>query len=421
LDMPKEDSIWSRFYNPPNGYLKPGFHLFDESDIGDFVITSNSAGGQDAKGYAEQLQLLLEGLTLYSKSILLRVEVDSRETSNLDISERVLNIGCPIDMDNVEDHSELRKKITAAQKHIGQNKETKGGNGNRRIKMHVKYQYVFDSNEFLAGLLENRSLRMVRLERSDGLSVQASDVITQIHTLTKQEIQNALDEWSIYGREAFFAHHKVNRAHKYTIAVDDAEFDAKAIVVGALRNARPQLGEFRTAIFNGNAITIAQPLRKLGFDVLDLELDEIEVEDDRHQRELINRGLVGPVERHQLVKSRRGQGVFRDNVESREPNCRITGVSNPRYLRASHIKPWRKSSDIEKIDGNNGLMLAPHVDFLFDRGLISFEDDGTLIVSTQIEEGALESWGLPSEVNVGMFSPEQAVYLKFHRENELKV
>ena len=89
-------------------------------------------------------------------------------------------------------------------------------------------------------------------------------------------------------------------------------------------------------------------------------------------------------------------------------------------MRASHIKPWRKSSDIEKIDGNNGLMLAPHVDFLFDRGFISFEDDGTLIVSTQIEDGALESWGIPSVVNVGMFSPEQAVYLKFHREHELK-
>jgi predicted restriction endonuclease len=89
-------------------------------------------------------------------------------------------------------------------------------------------------------------------------------------------------------------------------------------------------------------------------------------------------------------------------------------------LRASHIKPWRKSSDVEKIDGDNGLMLAPHVDFLFDRGLISFEDDGRLIVSTQIEDGALESWGIPSEVNVGRFSTEQAVYLKFHREHELR-
>jgi len=416
--LSRED--WHRFYKSGGGYLKPGFHIYDESDVGDFAITSNSAGGKDAKDYAEQLQILLEGLTLCSKSILLRVEVDSRETSNLDISERILDIGCPIDMDDVEDHSELRKKISAAQKHIGQSKESKGGNGNRRIKMHVKLPDLYDTGEFLKGLLTNGSLRMDGLEGSDGLSIQSADVITQIHTLTKQEIQNALDEWSIYGRDAFFAQHKVHRAHKYTIAVDDAEFDAKAIVVGALRTTRPQLGEFRTAIFNGNALTIAQPLRKLGFDVLDLELDEIEVEDDRHLREILNRGLVGPVERHQLVKSRRGQGVFRDNVESREPKCRITGVSNPRYLRASHIKPWRKSSDIEKIDGNNGLMLAPHVDFLFDRGLISFEDDGTLIVSVQIEDGALESWGIPTEINVGVFSPEQAVYLKFHREHELK-
>ena len=166
-------------------------------------------------------------------------------------------------------------------------------------------------------------------------------------------------------------------------------------------------------------ITLEQPSNYLGPEKY-FEIDEIEIEDDRHQCELLNRELAGPVERHQIVKSRRGQGVFRDNVESREPKCRITGVSNPRYLRASHIKPWRKSSDIEKIDGNNGLMLAPHIDFLFDRGFVSFEDDGTLIVSVQIEDGALESWGIPSVVNVGMFSPEQAVYLKFHRENELK-
>lgn len=209
MAMSNKIDIWSRFYDPPGGYLKPGFDVVHESDIGDFAIISNSAGGQDAKGYAKQLQLLLEGLTLYSKSILLRVEVDSRETSNLDISERVLDIGCPIDMDDVEDHSELRKRITAAQKHIGQNKKSKGGNGNCRIKMHVKYQYVFDTIEFLNGLLVNGSLSMDGLEGSDGLSIQASDVISQIHTLTKQEIQDALDEWSRDGRDAFFAHNDV--------------------------------------------------------------------------------------------------------------------------------------------------------------------------------------------------------------------
>jgi hypothetical protein len=393
------------------GQLKPGFQVSD-SDIADFSIVSNSAGGVVAKDYAKQLQMILEGLTA-AEMVLVRAEVDSSETSGLPIEQRTLDINYPVVMSNVEDHLSLRRRLGAAQEPIGQSPGARGGNRNKRIRMHIRSDGVTPS-QFLNGLMPlDGEFRL-------GTSVSATDVINQIHTLTKKEIQEALDEWSRDGRDAFFAHHKVHTAFKYKIAVDDAEFDAKAIVVGALRNSRPQLGEFKTAIFNGNASTIAQPLRRLGFDVLDMEIDEIEVEDDRHQREILNRGLVGPVERHQLVKSRRGQGVFRDNVESREPKCRITGVSNPRYLRASHIKPWRKSSDIEKIDGNNGLMLAPHVDFLFDRGFISFEDDGTLIVSTQIEDGALESWGMPTVMNVGVFSPEQAVYLKFHRENELK-
>ena len=396
------------------GHLKPGFQVSD-SDVADFSIISNSAGGATAKEYSIQLQLILEGLTA-SEMVLVRAEVDSSKTSGLALEQRVLGIHFPIDMAQVDDHLELRKTIEKSQKPIGQSSdiaETGKGNGNRRIRMHIKSTGV-SSSQLLSGLIPlGGEFRL-------GASVSATDVINQIHTLTKHEIEAAIDEWSRDGREAFFARHKVHSAFKYKIAIDNAEFDAKAIVVGALRNTRPQLGEFKTAIFNGNAQTIAKPLRQLGFNVLDLELDEIEIEDDRHERELLNRGLIGPVERHQIVKSRRGQGVFRDNVESREPKCRITGISNPRYLRASHIKPWRKSSDVEKIDGNNGLMLAPHIDFLFDRGLISFEDDGTLIVSTQMEDGTLESWGVPAEVNVGAFSDEQSVYLKFHRENELK-
>ena len=403
-------NVWE-YLETQEGQLKPGFQILD-SDIADFSIVSNSAGGVVAKEYAKQLQLILEGLTA-AEMVLVRAEVDSSEVSSLDIEQRILDIDYPVVMVDVEDHLALRRRLGAAQEPIGQSPDARGGNRNKRIRMHIRSSGVSFS-QFLNGIIP------IGGEFRLGTTVGATDAISQIHTLTKQEIQDALDEWSRDGRDAFFARHKVHSAFKYKIAVGDVEFDAKAIIVGALRKSRPQLGEFKTAIFNGNAQTIAQPLRQLGFDVLDMEIDEIEVEDDRHQRELLNRGLVGPVERHQLVKSRRGQGVFRDNVESREPKCRITGVSNPRYLRASHIKPWRKSSDIEKIDGNNGLMLAPHVDFLFDRGLISFEDDGTLIVSAQIEDGALESWGIPSVVNVGIFSPEQAVYLKFHRENELK-
>ena len=393
------------------GPLRPGF-ILATSEIGNFSIVSNSAGGTAAKEYSIQLQTLLEGFTSAGMSIL-RIEVDSSEVADLAIEKRVLALDYPIDMSLVQDHLALRKRISAAQKPIGQRAGDRGGNGNKRIKIHVGSNSE-SGDEFVAGVLALGGPHRLNS------SALGSQVIAQIHTLTQVEIQNAIDEWLREGSDSFFEHHRVNSAFKYKIVIGEELFDAKAIIVGALRNSRPQLGNFKTTAFNGNAETVAKPLRQLGFDVVDLEQDQAEHENENHQRAILDRQHLGPVEKQQLVKARRGQGVFRDNVESREPLCRITRVSNPRYLRASHIKPWRKSTDSEKLDGNNGLMLAPHIDFLFDRGLISFEDDGRLIVSDQIEENALQAWGIPLELNVGPFSAEQSVYLKFHRENELK-
>jgi putative restriction endonuclease len=85
-------------------------------------------------------------------------------------------------------------------------------------------------------------------------------------------------------------------------------------------------------------------------------------------------------------------------------------------LRASHIKPWCKSDDREKLDGYNGLLLAPHVDLLFDRGWISFSDDGKLLVSDKLDRTVLTAWGIPENLNVGGFRPEQCKYLAWHRE-----
>src|SRR5687768_1513924 len=76
--------------------------------------------------------------------------------------------------------------------------------------------------------------------------------------------------------------------------------------------------------------------------------------------------MVGPTFREQLVRARRGQGVFRANVLLREESCRVTHVSEPRHLKASHIKPWRDATDAERLDGANGLLLSPHIDHLFD-------------------------------------------------------
>ena len=126
--------------------------------------------------------------------------------------------------------------------------------------------------------------------------------------------------------------------------------------------------------------------------------------------------IEGDLEKIQMTKSRRGQGIFKANVRLIENHCRITGVSNIRHLRASHIKPWAVSDNDEKLDGYNGLLLSPHVDHLFDRGFISFQDSGEILVSRELNPTVLDQWSIRASQNVGEFKSVQRTYHDYHRE-----
>jgi putative restriction endonuclease len=134
-------------------------------------------------------------------------------------------------------------------------------------------------------------------------------------------------------------------------------------------------------------------------------------------------GTIPETERTALVQARRGQGLFRDNVRSIEHACRITRVERMEHLIASHIQPWRDSSNEQRLDGENGLLLTPTVDHLFDKGFISFENTGQLVVSPVADPVSLKRMGIDRDapVNVGAFSEGQRQYLEFHRENVLRM
>ena len=120
--------------------------------------------------------------------------------------------------------------------------------------------------------------------------------------------------------------------------------------------------------------------------------------------------------RTQLVQARVGQGLFRTAVLARELACRVTGITLPSCLVASHIKPWAVCAEGEHLDGANGLMLSPHVDHLFDTGLISFEDNGNLVLAPSLDLQILQAWHIDAGANVGPFAPDQARYLAYHRQ-----
>lgn len=128
---------------------------------------------------------------------------------------------------------------------------------------------------------------------------------------------------------------------------------------------------------------------------------------------------ISETEKSSLILARRGQGIFKQNVAQIEHACRVTKVDRPEHLIASHCKPWRDSSNEERLDGENGLLLTPSIDHLFDRGFISFDDGGTLLISPVAHKPSLQKMGVPTDklLKVGQFSSGQRKYLDFHRDS----
>jgi putative restriction endonuclease len=139
--------------------------------------------------------------------------------------------------------------------------------------------------------------------------------------------------------------------------------------------------------------------------------------DDIEEGRVQQRADLEPVEKGTLIRARRGQGRYRQGLETVEIGCRLTGLIDRRHLRASHIKPWCVSNDHEKLDPNNGLLLSPHVGHLFDRGYISFTDEGELLISRALNPVVLSAWGLRVPMKRKVFNEKQCVYLVYHRNN----
>ena len=122
-------------------------------------------------------------------------------------------------------------------------------------------------------------------------------------------------------------------------------------------------------------------------------------------------------ERKGLVTSRVGQGYYRQEILRRfEGRCAVTGVNSEELLIASHIVPWRDSNEFERLDVNNGILLSPTYDALFDKHLISFEDDGHIVLSTNLPANLFSSLGVSGIEKIKVFEGMK-VYLLRHREN----
>jgi putative restriction endonuclease len=122
-----------------------------------------------------------------------------------------------------------------------------------------------------------------------------------------------------------------------------------------------------------------------------------------------------PTEKEAIVRSRVGQGRFRAALFDLWGGCAITGVTNDLILRASHIKPWRVSTNRERLSPYNGLLLLPHFDHLFDRGFIGFEPHGEMRVSPVLTRDDCEALHLEEGIALRRVPSQTEEFLQYHR------
>ncbi len=143
-------------------------------------------------------------------------------------------------------------------------------------------------------------------------------------------------------------------------------------------------------------------------------------EEEQNQKQLLENitrdELVGK-EKEAIIKIRENQGVFRELLlEKFHHKCVLCGITLNELLIASHIKPWSKSNNIEKLNQNNGLLLCAMHDKLFDSGLISFNEKGNILISSKIDKANQVFSNLNSEMNIPV-TEQNATFIKYHREN----
>lgn len=173
-------------------------------------------------------------------------------------------------------------------------------------------------------------------------------------------------------------------------------------------------------------ISFNQSKQKIPIEYLDALIELIEDRVEMRAEQIVN-NIEKEIEQSSLqgnsreafVKVRVNQGVFREKLLQRYDKCCLCGVKSSTLLTASHIKPWRVSSSTEKLDVNNGLLMCPNHDKLFDQGWITFDDEGKICISNQLDEIDRLFMNVHDKMKINV-TEENKKYLEYHRGHIFK-
>lgn len=181
---------------------------------------------------------------------------------------------------------------------------------------------------------------------------------------------------------------------------------------GILKKPGPVVSCYIPRGIDGEAPSIASALAK------EIKARSSKAPLARDLADLAARRKLTVTQRQALVNARMGQGPYKVRMlELWDGQCAVTGIALPALLIASHAKPWRMSTDDERLDPCNGLPLIANLDRLFDQGLIAFDPKkGNMLVSSVLSAGERKMLGVPAALRKKP-NARQAVFLRHHLKN----
>ncbi len=123
-------------------------------------------------------------------------------------------------------------------------------------------------------------------------------------------------------------------------------------------------------------------------------------------------------EKADLIGARLGIGRFGDAVRALwDGACCATGVTTELLVHVSPIKPWVNASNEERLDAQNGLPLVPTWNLAFITGLVGFDEDGALLLSSELPPEEARKAGIDPDFRLAVKGERQRTYLAWHRHN----
>lgn len=275
--------------------------------------------------------------------------------------------------------------------------------------------------KFLWAPLNSRSQtgKVLHREHWDNVGkVKAGDLIFCYHDNYVRGIAQAQQDAYIADRppSRSFKEWK-QQGHRVDVSYEELKRPIRNVEIGPAYQARFD-SRTRPTIFNSKTEVNQIYMAKIPPDAAQFLLEQANIIAE-YEDEIVESGTsekITPTTREALVKARIGQGIFRSNLLKRwGSRCALTEVHNPNLLVASHIEAWSIASNYARLDTDNGLLLAVHIDRLFDFGLISFEDNGRIIISEKLTKEEIKTFGINKTQRIYGLTSGNLKYLKKHR------